>query len=171
MELMRIDPGAFTMGSPADEQGRADDETQHRVEITRPFYMGITEVTQEQYEAITGINPSATRSPKNPVNGVSWHSARQFCDALSGRTSRAVRLPTEAEWEYACRAGTATAFHTGLTISADKANYDGSFAYASGAKGLNREKALAVGSLGSNAWGLHDMHGKLCKRILHPASR
>jgi len=162
MKLALIPSGTFIMGSPAGEALRDDDEgPQRRVTITKPFYMGIYEVTQAQYEAVTGKNPSYFKGAKNPVERVSWHDAVEFCKALSGKTGQTVRLPTEAEWEYACRAGTTKPFNTGRTISTDQANYDGNFTYGNGRKGVYRKKTVPVGIFGPNAWGLYDMHGNV----------
>jgi formylglycine-generating enzyme required for sulfatase activity len=161
MKLALIPAGKFLMGSPADEQERFDDETQHEVTISRPFYMGVTEVTQEQYEAVMGNNPSRFKGDKNPVETVSWNDAMEFCKKLSARTNKTVRLPTEAQWEYACRAGTATPFHTGATISTDEANYDGNSTYGDGPKGEDRLKTIAVASFKPNAFGLYDTHGNV----------
>jgi formylglycine-generating enzyme required for sulfatase activity len=161
MKLVLIPAGEFQMGSPASEAHRQQNETQHTVKITKPFYMGATEVTQEQYEAVMGKNPSEFNGGKNPVERVSWNDATEFCRKLSGKTGKAIRLPTEAEWEYACRAGTTTPFHFGATISSDQANYDATFAYGRGEKGDARDKTMPVGSFLANAWGLHDMHGNV----------
>ena len=162
MKLVKIPAGTFMMGSSAGEKDRDSDEgPQHKVTITKPFYMGTCEVTQEQYEAITSKNPSYFKGAKNPVGKVSWNDAVAFCKALSDKTGKTVRLPTEAEWEYACRAGTTTPFNTGETISTDQANYDGNYTYGSGRKGVYRKKTIAVGSFKPNAFGLYDMHGNV----------
>jgi formylglycine-generating enzyme required for sulfatase activity len=162
MELVRIPAGEFMMGSPSGEARRDDEEgPRHRVRITRPFYMGKYEVTQEQYEAMMGEHPARFNGAKNPVERVSWNDASEFCRRLSARTGRDVRLPTEAEWEYACRAGTTTPFHFGSTINTSQANYDGNYTYGSGPKGVYRKKAVPVGSFPPNAWGLYDMHGNV----------
>lgn len=109
MQLILIPPGEFVMGSPDNEEYAGDDERpQHKVRITKPFYLGATEVTQDQYQRVMGDNPSwHYGDPLRPVESVSWHQARRFCQLLSDRDGRAYRLPTEAEWEYACRAGSA----------------------------------------------------------------
>jgi formylglycine-generating enzyme required for sulfatase activity len=150
LKLVRIPAGTFMMGSPVSEAGREGDEVQHEVTITKPFYMGIYEVTQAQWKAVMGTNPSVVQGDGLPVENMIWDDALEFCRKLSARTGRKVRLPTEAEWEYACRAGTATAFNIGETISTDRANYGG-----------NPKKTTLVGSFGPNAWGLHDMHGNV----------
>jgi len=165
MRLALIPAGHFTMGSPANEADRqtwGDDETQHQVTISKPFYMGVTTVTQEQYEAVMGSNPSQYKGAKNPVETVSWDEATAFCAAVSKRTGRKVHLPTEAQWEYACRAGTATAFNTGSVLARDMANYGGWWTYPSNRAGDSAATgALAVGSFKPNAWGLYDMHGSV----------
>ena len=162
MRMVLIPAGKFLMGSPAGENGRGDDEgPQHQVTISKPFHMGVYEVTQEQYEQVMRNNPDRVEGAKLPVGRTSWDDAVEFCRKLSQRTGRTVRLPTEAEWEYACRAGTTTPFNTGETISTDRANYDGDYIYGSGPKGVDRQKVVPVGSFKPNAWGLYDMHGNV----------
>jgi len=162
MQLVYIPPGEFMMGSPAKEKNRlADEHPQHLVTITRGFYMGVHEVTQEQYEAVAGRNPAQFKGAQNPVECVSWEQAVKFRETLSARLGMSFRLPTEAEWEYACRAGTTTPFSFGETISTDQANYDGDFTYGSGRKGTHLKKSVAVGSFPPNAFGLYDMHGNV----------
>ena len=154
MKLVLIPAGKFMMGSPDSEQGRQGSEgPQHEVIITKPFYMGVTEVTQAQYEAITGTNPSHLKDATNPVEMVSWNDATEFCKELSEKTRQAVRLPTEAEWEYACRAGTATAFSFGDSDSAL-----GDYAWYTSNSGRTTHP---VGQKKPNAWGLYDMHGNV----------
>jgi formylglycine-generating enzyme required for sulfatase activity len=177
LRMKRIPAGSFMMGSPA-EGLEADivrrikefwqqnswgeyDETQHQVTITKPFYMGVHEVTQAQWQAVMGNNPSYFKGDDNPVEMVSWDDAVEFCRKLSSKSGRKVRLPTEAEWEYACRARTTTAFNTGETISTDQENYNGDYTYGNGRKGVYRGKTTPVGSFGANAWGLYDMHGNV----------
>ena len=162
MTLVLIPAGTFMMGAPATEEGHKDGEGPHRkVDIPKPFYMGVYEVTQEQYTAVIGSNPSHFNKANNPTEEVSWRDAAKFCHQLSLKTGRMVRLPTEAEWEYACRAGTTTPFHTGQTIGTDQANYDGNHKYGSGKKGKDRNKTIAVGTFDPNSWGLYDMHGNV----------
>ena len=157
MEFKRIEAGQFMMGSPVTEKGREEDEgPQRRVTISRPFYMGVHEVTKEQYAAIMWNMPSWFENATHPAEGITWEDAAAFCAELSRKTGRRVRLPTEAEWEYACRAGTGTAFYTGETISTDEANYDGQTVYGDG-----RGEPTAVASFPPNAWGLYDMHGNV----------
>ena len=162
MKLVKIPAGSFMMGSPASEAWRGSDEGPHRrVTISKPFYMGIHEVTQEQYQAVLGENPSKFKGAKNPVEKVSWNDAAEFCRRLSVKTGKTVRLPTEAQWEYACRAGTTTPFNTGETISTSQANYNGYYTYGIGKKGAYSDKTIPVGSFKPNAFGLYDMHGNV----------
>jgi len=162
MDLVLIPAGEFMMGSPASEAQRGSDEgPQHRVRITQAFYMGKCEVTQSQYERVMGTNPSRFKGADNPVETVSWNDATEFCRKLSQRAGKQVRLPTEAEWEYACRAGTTTPFHYGNSLGSSQANFNGNRPYGGAAKGTCSKKTTSVGSFAANAWGLHDMHGNL----------
>jgi|GEM_PF-1077540 len=151
LEMVLIPAGKFIMGSPEEEKDRADDEDQHEVTITKPFYMGKYEVTQEQWESVMGSNPSSDKGAKLPVTEVSWNDCQEFIKKLNEKTKGGFRLPTEAEWEYACRAGTTTAYSFGDTINPQDANYDGSGIF----------KPVAVGSYKANAFGLYDMHGNV----------
>jgi formylglycine-generating enzyme required for sulfatase activity len=156
MKLVLISPGTFIMGSPDSEQGpgrEAHESPQHEVTITKPFYMGVTEVTQAQYEAVMGTNPSAFKGPTNPVEQVSWNDATEFCKKLSEKTRKVVRLPTEAEWEYACRAGSKTRFSFG-----DSDSVLGDYAWW---KRNSESRTHPVGQKKPNAWGLYDMHGNV----------
>ncbi|MCX5677397.1 MAG: formylglycine-generating enzyme family protein [Planctomycetota bacterium] len=154
MKLVLIPAGKFLMGAPDSERGRSDDESpQHEAAITKAFYMGVTEVTQAQYEAVMGTNPSDSKGPTNPVERVSWNDAADFCRKLSEKTGKTVRLPTEAEWEYACRAGSKNRFSFGDSddCMADYAWYH-----------VNSDrKTQPVGRKKPNAWGLYDMHGNV----------
>ena len=173
MEFVLIPAGELMMGSgqSAAEVARlsstkgqyfADEHPQHCVQITKPFHMGAHEVTQDQYERVIAKNPAYFKGSRNPVEKVSWHDAADFCKRLSQREGVFYRLPTEAEWEYACRAGTTTPFYFGNTISTSQANYNGNyFVYGDGRKGVSRQKTSAVGSFAANAWGLYDMHGNV----------
>jgi formylglycine-generating enzyme required for sulfatase activity len=150
LEMVLIPAGKFMMGSPVSEKGRKDNETQHEVTLTKPFYMGKYEVTQEQWEAVMGSNPSSgTRGVKLPVADISWNECLEFIKKLNEKTNSVYRLPTEAEWEYACRAGTITAYSFGNSIIKGDANY--------GPGG----KSVAVGSYKPNAFGLFDMYGNV----------
>jgi formylglycine-generating enzyme required for sulfatase activity len=174
MKLTLIPEGKFLMGSPAAEEERDPEELQHEVAITRPFYMGVYEVTQGQYGVLmdkkdkkTLANPSFFKAgPDHPVEQVRWIQAVEFCKRLSElpeekKAGRVYRLPTEAEWEYACRAGTTTVFHFGKALSSKQANFNGIFPYGGAAKGTNLQKPEKVGSYPPNAWGLYDMHGNV----------
>jgi len=154
MKLLLIRPGNFLMGSPDSVKGRrANEGPQHEVTISKPFYMGLTEVTQAQYEAVMGRNPSKLNGPTNPVESVTWDDAIAFCRKLSENTGKAVRLPTEAEWEYACRAGSKTRFSFG-----DSESDLGDYAWFESNSG---GKAHPVGQKKPNPWGLYDMHGNV----------
>ena len=161
MKFSLIPPGQFLMGSPPKEEGHRDDEVLHRVTLTKAFYLGTTEVTQRQWKALMGTDPSFCTGDDLPVETVSWGQAVEFCGKLSLKEGGKCRLPSEAEWEYSCRAGTATPFHTGETISTDQANYDGRQTYGGGRKGVFRDGTADVGSFAPNAWGLHNMHGNV----------
>ncbi len=161
MTFAWIPPGTFLMGSPEGEADRFEDEMQHRVTLSRGFYLGIHAVTQAQWQAVMGDNPSRFRGKKRPVEMVSWEDCQAFCTKLSERDGKHCGLPSEAEWEYACRAGTTTPFHFGETISTDQANYNGNYPYNKGEKGEYRNRTMSVGSFPPNAWGLFDMHGNV----------
>jgi formylglycine-generating enzyme required for sulfatase activity len=154
LKLALIPAGKFLMGSPADEAGRGEDEgPQRAVVISRPFYMGIHEVTQAQYVVIMGNNPAKFKDPARPVETVSWEDAVEFCLKLSQRTGKKVALPTEAQWEYACRAGSKTRFCFGS---------DEKLLGAYARYGQSGEAGTAPVGLGKpNAWGLYDMHGNV----------
>ncbi|MDR1787166.1 MAG: formylglycine-generating enzyme family protein [Treponema sp.] len=193
LDMVRIQGGTFTMGSPSSEPDREDDEVQHRVTLSS-FYMGKYEVTQKEWQALMGTNPSSFKGDNLPVECVSWYDAVEYCNARSkkegltpaytinktrqdpnntssydslkwtvtwNRKANGYRLPTEAEWEYACRAGTTGPFNTGNNITTSQANYNGNYPYNGNAKGQYREKTTAVGSFQPNAWGLYDMHGNV----------
>jgi formylglycine-generating enzyme required for sulfatase activity len=162
MKFVWIPPGDFMMGSPKEELQRKPDETRHKVTLTKGFFMGVYTVTQEEWLAVMGKNPSSFKGEKNlPVENVSWDECQDFIKKLRKKDKKAYRLPTEAEWEYACRAGTKTPFHFGDTISTDQANYNGDFIYGDGKKGVYRAKTTPVGGFPANAWGLHDMSGNV----------
>jgi len=171
LRVALIPAGTFMMGSPMNEDGRLPDENQREVTISKPFYMGTFPVTQAQYQAVMGKNPSLrkevgllsqtadqaagknvifSKGADKPVEQVSWSDAVKFCEKLSKKTGQKFRLPTEAEWEYACRAGTTTPFNTGMTITKDQAAYQGS-----------ANQPTFYGVYPANGWGHFDMHGNV----------
>jgi formylglycine-generating enzyme required for sulfatase activity len=162
--IVVIPGGRFLMGSPEDESRRNTDERQHEVAVAH-FAIGKYAVTFEEYDrfaAATGHEQPHDEGwgrGRRPVINVSWFDAVAYTQWLSQQTGQTYRLPTEAEWEYACRAGTTTPFYFGATISTEQANYNGWWAYVKGSKGVYREKTVEVGQFPANAWGLHDMHG------------
>ncbi|MFN9056455.1 MAG: SUMF1/EgtB/PvdO family nonheme iron enzyme [Cyanobacteriota bacterium] len=200
LQLVEIEGGRFSMGSPPQEEGR-DVYKNHSEEwkrlaavegveveaqrlVTVPgFWLGRFPITQAQWQVVAGWpqldrpldpDPARFKGADRPVERVSWHDAVEFCRRLSQGTGRPYTLPSEALWEYACRAGTTTPFHYGPTLSPEVANYDGNVSYASGPKGEYREHTTPVGSFPANAWGLHDMHGNVwewCLDRWHPSPR
>ncbi|MGB7218643.1 MAG: formylglycine-generating enzyme family protein [Vicinamibacterales bacterium] len=163
MAFVLVPAGRFTMGSPASEAGREAQETPHDVVISRPFYLGKFEVTQAQWQAVMGSNPSWFPSEDRnvPVEQINWYEAQEFVERLTLQSPGSrFRLPTEAEWEYAARAGTSSAYSTGSTLTVEQANYDGRYE-PGGTPEAFRGRPVAVGSFPPNAWGLHDMHGNV----------
>lgn len=191
MEFVHIKPGTFLMGSPDSEKGRENDETQHKVTLKNGFYMQTTEVTKGQWRAFinaTGYkseaetkggayvwensnwvkkegfywdNPGFKQTDSHPVTCVSWNDAQKFIEWISQKEKQTYRLPTEAEWEYACRAGTKTPFAFGNCLSSDQANYAGNYPYADCPKGEYRQKTTPHDTFQPNDWGLYDMHGNV----------
>ena len=165
LEMIAIPGGTFWMGSPANEAERGDNESpQHQVTVPS-FFMGKYPLTQAQYQAIMGKNPAYFKGNNRPVENVSWDDAVRFCQKLSQRTGKNYRLPSEAEWEYACRAGTKTPFSFGDNITTDLVNYNGNYPYKSAPKGKYREQTTDVGTFPPtfppNPFGLYDMHGNV----------
>ncbi|WP_320005672.1 formylglycine-generating enzyme family protein [Maridesulfovibrio sp.] len=158
-----IQPGTFTMGSPEDEPERFDSEIQHKVTLTEGFWLADTACTQELWEKVMHNNPSYFKGDAQlPVDGVSWNDCQEFIQTVNGKLNGLkLRLPTEAEWEYACRAGTETPFSFGENITTKQVNYDGNNPYKNGVKGEYREKTVAVNKLPCNQWGLFQMHGNV----------
>ena len=169
-EMVVVPAGSFTMGSPPSEEGRWDNEgPQHRVTISEPFAVGKYEVTFAEWDACVAASGCNRYRPddegwgrdQRPVINVSWKDAKAYVGWLSRRTGERYRLLSEAEWEYAARAGTTGPFHFGLTISTDQANYEGNYSYGSGRTGVYREKTVPVGSFRANRFALHDTHGNV----------
>ncbi len=161
LEMVLIPGGTFLMGSPSREEQRKPDEGPQRRVTVPAFAMGCCVVTQSQYAAIMGTNPARFKGDNRPVEQVSWDDAVEFCQRLSRKTGRTYRLPSEAEWEYACRAGTTTPFHFGETLTTDLANYNGNYTYGNGAKGKYLKQTADVGSYPPNGFGLYEMHGNV----------
>jgi formylglycine-generating enzyme required for sulfatase activity len=170
LEMMLIPGGTFIMGSPKEEENSMDSERpQHEVTI-EPFFMGKYQVTQAQWRFVAQLpqvnreleqDPSHFKGDNRPVEQVSWEDAVEFCDRLSQYTGRTYRLPSEAEWEYACRAGSAKPFAFGDTITTNEVNYDGNYTYGNAPKGEYRVRTTPVGTFQPNAFGLYDMHGNV----------
>ena len=163
LELVWCPPGTFMMGSPESEPEQGSKETQHQVTLSKGFWMGKYEVTQEQWKQVMGSNPSFfTGDARLPVEQVSWKDCQEFIDKLNSRVSGGgFRLPTEAQWEYACRAGTTTRFSFGQNLSTEQANYNGNYASGNMREGVYRRKTTVVGNFPANSWALHDMHGNI----------
>jgi formylglycine-generating enzyme required for sulfatase activity len=160
LEMVAVPRGIFRMGSRPG-QGYTDEWPQHSV-IVSPFLLGKYPVTQAQWRAVMGsLPPCRGQGAGRPVDRVSWHDATRFCQRLSQRTGHAYRLPSEAEWEYACRAETITPFSCGETITTDLANYCGEHTFRAEPKGIYRHGTTDVGSFLPNAYGLYDMHGNV----------
>ncbi len=175
MKLIWIPPGEFLMGSPSEQGGMSSEGPVHKVTISNGFWMGVYEVTQEQYKTVMGENPSHFKGDNLPVEQVSWDNAVEFCRKLSEKEGRIYRLPTEAEWENACRAGTTTRFSWGddqLTGLCNAENcteklesgrkYDRNVELFR-RRGLPVDSTVPVGSFKPNAFGLYDMHGNVCE--------
>jgi formylglycine-generating enzyme required for sulfatase activity len=165
MTLVELPPGRFTMGSASEEAGRNEDEVLHDVEITHPFLMGQSEVTQMEWKTVMGTAPShfASCGPRCPVENVSFVDVQRFLEKLNAHTPQTLRyrLPTEAEWEYACRARTTGPFFTGENLTTAQANYNGRQPYGSFPAGEFRQKTTPTGTFPPNPWGLADMHGNV----------
>lgn len=170
LKMVAIPGGTFLRGSPKTEAESSDNERpQHQVTV-QPFFLGKYPVTQAQWQAVASLpkvnrdlkpDPSRFKGANRPVERVSWYDAAEFCARLAKKTGREYRLPSEAEWEYACRAGNTTPFHFGETITTELANYNGNYSYSNGPKGEYREQTKTVGSFPANAFGLYDMHGNV----------
>ena len=170
LEIVYTPGGSFIMGSPEDETKRNRSEgPQHQVTL-QPFYMSKYPITQNQYQAIIGNNPSKLKGANRPVEKVNWYHATEFCQKLSEKTGKNYRLPSESQWEYACRAGTTTPFYFGETITSELVNYNSNYIYGNAPKGKYPGETTDVGSYPPNAFGLYDMHGNVwewCQDVLH----
>ncbi len=176
LTMLWMPPGRFWMGSPEEEPKRSGNEgPQHLVQL-QGFFLAQTPITQAQWRQVAdwqpnkgegawnqklNPDPSHFKGDQRPVESVSWEDAMEFCRRLSQRTGRRYTLPSEAQWEYACRAGTTTPFYCGSTISTKLANYDGNEVYGDGAQEDSRQQTTDVASFPANPWGLHDMHGNV----------
>ncbi len=179
LSMINIPGGTFWMGSDEDEKGHYGNESPRHSVTIQPFFMGKYPITQAQWRVIANLpkierdlnlSPSRFKGDNRPVEKVSWYDAMEFCARLSKLTSEDFSLPSEAEWEYACRAGTTTPFYFGETITDDFANYNASYIYAEEASGQNRKETTDVGSFPPNIFGLYDMHGNVwewCKDNSH----
>ncbi|MCC3440419.1 MULTISPECIES: formylglycine-generating enzyme family protein [unclassified Microcoleus] len=163
LEMVYIPGGTFMMGSPATESGIYDRESPHHQVTVPAFYAGKYPITQAQWQAVMGNNPSHFRGEKLPVETLGWDKAVAFCRKISEKTGKIYRLLSESEWEYACRAGTATPFYFGETITTDLVNYNGNFPFGAAPTGRYREQTMDVGSFPPNPFGLYDMHGQVCE--------
>jgi formylglycine-generating enzyme required for sulfatase activity len=174
MKLVLTPGGKFRMGSPRGETEREVDETVHEVTITRPFYLGVYEVRQAEFSKLMDpklrpfFSSEPGGGPGHPMENMAWTEADEFCRKLSAlqeeaRAGRKYRLPTEAEWEYACRAGTTSAFHYGDSLSSSQANFNGNHPYGDAAGGPYLRRTAKVGSYQPNAFGLYDMHGNVAE--------
>ena len=171
LKLLKVSAGKFFMGSPATEMYRRANETRHEVALTADYWLGVTEVTQGQWQAVMGTNPSKHQGDlKLPVENVSWNDAMKFCATLTDAARKAglitakqsFTLPTEAQWEYACRAGTTTPVSNGNVLDSTMANFDGNHPYGKSVQVPRYVNAtLPVGSFAANAWGFFDMHGNV----------
>lgn len=176
MRLSLISAGTFVMGSPRSEEERDAKEQLHEVTITKPFYIGVYEVTQAEFAALMPgdrenravFTRDRGGGPNHPMENVTWEGANEFCKRLSARRAeqragRKYRLPTEAEWEFACRAGSKTPFHFGKSLSSHEANFNGKYPYGTASTGPYLRRTAPIGSYEPNAFGLYDMHGNVAE--------
>jgi formylglycine-generating enzyme required for sulfatase activity len=161
MQFVLVPAGDFVAGSPSTEAGHQEDEALYPVRVATPFYMAAHEVTRRQWAAIMTPGVAVDADGELPVVNINWHEAREFLDRINRAGETRFRLPSEVEWEYACRAGTTTPYSTGEFLSTSEANYNGGFPLAGQAPGENRNAVVRVGSFPPNAWGLFDMHGNV----------
>ncbi|MBI2264595.1 MAG: formylglycine-generating enzyme family protein [Armatimonadetes bacterium] len=178
LEMALIPGGAFQMGSPKTEAERNGNEGPQHSVLVSPFFLGKFEVTQAQWLAVAALpqvnrplvsDPSRFKGADRPVENVTWYEAIEFCQRLSAKIGRVFRLPSEAEWEFACRAGAATPYHFGQTVRADLENYNGNKPYGKAPPGKNREQTTPVGSFhAANPYGLYDVHGNVAEWCTDP---
>ncbi len=166
IELVWCPPGTFLMGSAVDELGRGEDETQHPVTLTRGFWIAKYAITQAQYRAVMKTNPSHFEGDRRPVECVTWDDAMAWCRKMNLISADAPpgckwSLPSEAQWEYACRAGTTTPFSFGSELNGREANCDGRYPYGTTTKGPSLDWTTEVGSYAGNPWAIHDLHGNV----------
>ncbi len=155
-------PGTFMMGSPDDESERSNNEAHHEVTLTRGFWLADTACTQALWQAVMKDNPSKFKGEEHPVERIPWKDCQTFLEQINlFLPGFNLGLPTEAQWEYACRAGTRTPFSFGRTISTEQANFKGNYPYAGGKKGEYRKTTVPVKALSCNDWGLYQMHGNV----------
>lgn len=163
MEFALVPAGSFVAGSPPSEAGHQGDEVLYPVRIATAFYVAAHEVTAREWTRV--MQPSAPPLDAStallPVTNINWHEAREFLDRINAGQPWRLRLPSEVEWEYACRAGTTTPYSTGPYLSTEQANYNGDFPLPGQPAGQNRQRVMPVGSFAPNAWGLFDMHGNV----------
>ncbi len=162
--MVVVPSGAFRMGD-LNGGGFDNEKPVHTVNISYTLAVGKYEVTQAEYHAVMGTNPSRFKGSRNPVERVSWHNAQDFIRKLNAKTGKTYRLLSEAEWEYVARAGTETPFHLGSTIGPGQANYSGDTAYAGGPTGVSRKRTVPVGGFPPNDIGLHDVHGNVSEWV------
>ena len=170
LDMVYIPGGTYLMGAPKGEaESSRRERPQHKVTVPS-FFMGKYQITQAQWREVASLpkikenlasDPSRFKGENRPVEQVSWYAAKEFCQGLADKTGRKYRLPSEAEWEYACRAGTRTPFYFGETLTPDLANYEGNYTYGDGPKGEYRKSTTPVGSFPPNKFGLYDMHGNV----------
>ncbi|MCI5145329.1 MAG: formylglycine-generating enzyme family protein [Candidatus Electrothrix sp. AR3] len=157
-----IQPGSFMMGSPDDEPERRENERQHEVVLTESYWLADTACPQALWQAVTGKNPSHFKGDERPVEKVRWEDVHKFVEQLNAAIpGLELVLPSETQWEYACRAGTTSPFSFGANITPEKVNYNGNYPYAKGEKGLYRQETVEVKELPCNEWGLYQMHGNV----------
>jgi formylglycine-generating enzyme required for sulfatase activity len=173
LDAILVPGGNFLMGSPDTEAERSGSESPQHLVTVKSFFLGRYPVTQEQWQIVAETyehvnikdlnpQPSNFKGAKRPVEQVNWYEAKEYCDRLAKHLKRPYRLPTEAEWEYACRAGTTTPFYFGSTLSTELVNYDGNFIYGNGVEGEYQGETTPVENFEiANAWGLCDMHGNV----------